>query len=134
MQQAHWLLRLALASVFIYHGYDKFFVTGAANFATMMGLNEVVAYLVALAELAGGILVLVGGFTNSLVTRLGALVTIPVMLGAIFMVHLKPGFKWAFTASPTHPMGGIEFQVVLVLVALYLVIVGNGESAPSSEA
>ncbi len=134
MQQAHWLLRLALASVFIYHGYEKLFIFGVGNFAAMMQLNEVVTYLVILAELGGGILVLVGGLTNSALTRLGALATLPVMLGAIFTVHLKPGFQWSFIASETHPMGGIEFQVVLILVALYFVVVGNGEPAAAAPA
>jgi len=126
---AHWLLRLALASVFLYHGLEKFFVMGIGGFATMMGLPEFVAALVALAEVAGGGLILIGGVTTGIVTRLGALATIPVMLGAIFMVHLQSGFRWSFTPSETHPLGGAEFQVVLVLIALYFLIVGNGDEA-----
>jgi putative oxidoreductase len=126
---AHWLLRLALASVFLYHGFEKFFVMGIGGFSTMMNLPEFVGALVALAEVAGGALILVGGLTTSLVTRLGALATIPVMLGAIFMAHLAPGFQWSFVASATHPMGGIEFQVTLILVALYFLAVGNGNES-----
>ena len=44
------------------------------------------------------------------------------MLGAIAMVHWP---RWSFVASDTHPMGGMEFQVTLVLVSLYLLIKGN---------
>ncbi|MBN1540991.1 DoxX family protein [candidate division KSB1 bacterium] len=111
---AHWLLRVALASVFIYHGFMKFPVGG---FAQAMGMPVFVALLVALAELGGGILVLVGGFTKDIVTRLGALAIVPVMLGAIFMVHLKNGWNIM--------NGGAEFVTVLLLVALYFVIKGN---------
>jgi putative oxidoreductase len=56
-------------------------------------------------------------------TRLAALATIPVLVGAIVMVHWG---QWSFVASETHPMGGMEFQVVLLLMALYFVIRGNG--------
>ena len=77
---APWLLRIALASVFIYHGLAKFPVSG---FAQAMGFPFIVALLVTLAEVGGGLLVLIGGFTKEIVTRLGALAIIPVMLGAI---------------------------------------------------
>ena len=82
----------------------------------------VVLLLVALAETAGGILILVGGFLSDIVTRVGALLIVPVMLGAIAMVHWP---QWSFAPSETHPMGGMEFQVTLTLLALYFVIKGN---------
>lgn len=56
------------------------------------------------------------------VTRLGAAMIIPVMLGAIVMVHWG---QWNFLPSQTHPNGGIEFQVALLLVSLYFVAKGN---------
>ena len=55
-------------------------------------------------------------------TRLAALATIPVLIGAIVLVHWG---QWSFVATETHPMGGMEFQVVLLLMALYFVIRGN---------
>jgi len=91
-----------------------------------MGLPEFVAYLVVLAELGGGILVLAGGFMNSMVTRLGALATIPVMVGAIVKAHWG---RWSFTPAEGFPMGGMEFQTVLILVALYLLIKGNSTAS-----
>lgn len=117
---AHWALRLALASVFLFHGIYKF--TDLAGFAQMMQMPEFVALLVALAETVGGVLVIAGGFTKDWITRLAALMFIPVLIGAIFMVHWP---QWNFVASATHKMGGMEFQVVLLLIALYLVITGN---------
>ncbi len=124
-RHAHWALRVALASVFLYHGLDKFGNLG--GFAEMTGLPVAVALLVALAEAGGGLLVFLGGFLKDWMTRLGALAIIPVMLGAIFMVHWG---QWSFMATETHPMGGMEFQVTLLLIAVYLAIKGNGVNQP----
>ncbi len=117
---AHWLLRIALASVFLYHGILKVMALG--GFVEMSGLPMPVAALVAFAEVAGGAGIIVGAFTNDLITRLAALAIVPVMLGAIFMVHWG---QWNFLASDSHPMGGIEFQAVLLLIALYFLVTGN---------
>ncbi len=117
---AHWALRVALASVFLYHGIGK--LTGLEQFAGMSGLPFIIALFVALAEVGGGALVVVGAFTRDWITRVGAALIIPVMIGAVFMVHWP---QWSFVASESHPMGGMEFQVTLLLVALYLVIKGN---------
>jgi putative oxidoreductase len=38
--------------------------------------------------------------------------------------------RWNFLPSETHPMGGIEFQVVLGLIMLYIVITGNKGIGP----
>ena len=117
---AHWALRVALASVFIFHGVGK--LAGVEQFAQMMNLSYVVALLVALAEFGGGVLVLAGGLTRSWVTRLGASFFIPVMIGAITMVHWG---QWSFVANEAYPMGGSEFQVTLLLISIYLLIKGN---------
>lgn len=118
---AHWLLRIGLASVFLYHGIGKF--ADLAGFSAMMELPVFIAALVALAEVGGSLLLLAGGWLkHDLATRLGAAAFIPVMLGAIAMVHWP---RWSFVASDTHPMGGMEFQVVLLLISLYLVLRGN---------
>jgi len=73
--------------------------------------------------------VLFGGFGTTklfdLATRIGAALNIPVMLGAISIVHWG---QWNFVPSETHAMGGFQFQAVLLLVMLYLVIVGNRDA------
>lgn len=119
-QQAHWALRLALASVFLYHGLTKF--PNLSGTAEMMGLPVVVFALVALAEAVGGALIIVGAFTKDIVTRLGGLLLIPPMLGAISMVHWG---RWSFTPAEGFPMGGMEFQVTLLLLSVYFVLRGN---------
>jgi putative oxidoreductase len=122
---AHWLLRVALASVFLFHGIGKFM--DLAGTAQMMG-GMPMAVLAAVMETGGGVLILAGGFGNDLLTRLGGLLIAPVMVGAIAMVHWG---QWSFAPSDTHPMGGMEFQVTLLMIALYFVLVGNSVPQPA---
>ena len=123
-KNAHWLLRIALASVFIYHGVLK--LLNLEGFAQMLPISYLQVVLVAAAETAGGLLILLGGVGESklsdLATRIGAALNLPVMLGAITLVHWG---QWNFVPSATHPMGGMQFQVVLTLIMLYFVITGN---------
>lgn len=116
----HWLLRVGLASVFLYHGIGKAMDIGA--FSQMMGLPMPVAVLVTLAELAGGAGIIVGAFTKDVITRLAGLAIAPVMLGAIVIVHWG---RWNFMAAEGYPAGGMEFQFVLLMIALYFLVVGN---------
>jgi len=129
-KNAHWLLRIALASVLVYHGVLKFL--DLEGFAQMLPISYLQVVLVALAETGGGLLVLAGGFAldriSGLATRVGAALNIPVIIGAITIVHWG---QWNFVPSETHPMGGFEFQAVLLLLLLYLVFTGNGASATS---
>ena len=117
---AHWLLRISLAGVFIFHGIGK--VMNLGGFSEMLGLSLSVVALVTFAELAGGVGIIVGAFTKDLITRLAGLALAPVLLGAIFMVHWG---RWNFTPAEGFPMGGMEFQVVLLLMALYFLVMGN---------
>ncbi len=95
----------------------------------MMGLPILLAGLVTFAEVAGGLGILIGGFGKELITRLAALAMIPVLLGAIVMVH---GPRWNFVPAEGYPMGGMEFQVVLALIATYFLIVGNAQPAKAA--
>ncbi len=117
---AHWLLRIGFAGVFLFHGIGKVMMFG--GFSQMMGLPTPVAALVTLAEVAAGVGIIVGAFTNDLITRLAGLAVVPVLLGAIFMVHWG---RWNFTPAEGFPMGGMEFQVVLLLMALFFLVMGN---------
>lgn len=123
-KNAHWSLRIALASVFVYHGVLKFL--NLEGFAQMLPISYLQVVLVAAAETGGGLLVLIGGFGNDkiydLATRIGAALNLPVIVGAIAMIHWG---QWNFVPSESHPMGGFEFQAVLILIMLYLVAIGN---------
>ncbi len=121
---AHWFMRLTISSVVIYHGVLKFM--NLEGFSQMLQLSFSVVVLVALAEVVGGTLILLGGFSrdqkSDLMTRVGALLTIPVLIGAITLVHWG---RWNFVPSEDFPMGGMEFQVTLLLICIYLLLKGN---------
>ena len=125
---AHWLMRLTIPSVFIYHGVLKF--TNLEGFSEMLQLSLFVVVLVALAEVVGGALILLGGFSgdqkSDLMTRVGALLCIPVLIGAIALYHWG---SWNFVPSEGFPMGGMEFQVTLLLICGYLLLKGNNINA-----
>jgi putative oxidoreductase len=112
---AHWGIRLSLAATFIYHGLGKFPPDG---FAQGMGLPLPVAWLVALGEVGAG-LALIGGavLARDILTRLGGLLVIVIMIGAIFMVHLKNGFSVSNS--------GYEFQLLMLVTGLYFLLKGN---------
>lgn len=127
---AHWFLRIALASVFLYHGLTKF--PALQGLSEMMGMPVFVVALLAIAETAGGLLVLLGGVGKDWMTRLGGLLILPVMLGAIFMVHLQHG--WNSVNMGTGNMGrGMEFQFTLLMIALYFAARGNQDSAATAD-
>jgi len=125
-RHGHWLLRAALASVFLFHGVDKFLGSGIAGFAQAMDLPVMIALLVALGEVGGGIFILLGGvvagLAGAVITRLGAAGMIVILLGAVFIAHWG---QWHFMATATHPMGGMQFQVTLAMMSAYMLIKGN---------
>ena len=108
----HWGLRLSLAATFIYHGATKLPVEGP-----MMGMPAAMVWMLALAELAAGVMLIAGAFGKDMLTRAGALIVIVVMVGAIAMVHAKNGFNVM--------NGGMEFQILMLVTALYLASKGN---------
>lgn len=120
---AHWALRLAVAGVFIYHGLAKF--PNLSGMAAMMGVPVALWAIVAVMETLGGLLIVVGAFTKDIITRIGGLLIIPPMLGAIATVHWG---QWSFMPSESHPIGGMEFQTVMLLIGVYFVLRGNGDS------
>jgi len=121
---AHWFLRIAIASVFMYHGIDKF--PKLEGVSEMLGMSVPAVFLLAAVETGGGLSMVLSGLMKDRLgdigTRLAALALIPVMLGAIIMVHWG---QWTFMATETHPMGGMEFQVTLLMTLLYMLVKGN---------
>lgn len=125
---AHWFLRIAVAAVFLYHGFTKFGTLD--DFAAMMGLTVAGSFVVALAECTAGILILAGGAQTDYAdgaSRLGGLLILPVMLGAIIKVH---GGRWSFTPADGFPMGGAEFQTLLLMIGLFFVLRGRPAYGP----
>ena len=116
----HWLLRLALASVFVIHGIGNFM--NLDGFAAAMHVSSLVALLLVLGEIGGGILVLCGGFLGGEMTRLGALLLIPVLLMIMFMTQMG---DMSLSISRVHVVSGMEYLLVLLLVSVYVFLKGN---------
>ena len=112
----HWGLRLSLAATFLYHGATKMPVEGP-----MMGMPAAMVWMLALAEVAAGVLLIAGAFGKEILTRIGALIVIVVMVGAIALVHAKNGFNVM--------NGGMEFQILMLVTGLYLAAKGNDAQA-----
>lgn len=125
---APWFIRLPFAAVFLYHGLGK--LAAPAEMAAGMGAPVMMIVMVGLAEVLAGIGAIAGGIKGApkrdLVTRLSGLAAAPVMMGAIAMVHWP---RWALTPSESHPMGGMEFQVTLLGLAIYFMLTGVKEEA-----
>ena len=111
---------MAVASVFLFHGAGN--VLTLQNSAETLELSIAVVFMVGIAELLAAVALLVGPFSNSLVTRFGALMMILILLSAIVMVHWG---RRSFTPAEGFRMGGMEFQVVLMLIAGYFLFKGN---------
>ncbi len=131
---AHWFLRLSISGVFIFHGVLKFMTLEGSS--QMLQLSISIMALVAVAEVVGGALILLGGFSgdqkSDLMTRVGALLCLPVLIGAIVLYHWG---RWNFVPAENFPLGGMEFQVTLLLICIYILSKGNNINAgavPSS--
>jgi putative oxidoreductase len=111
------LIRIASGLAFIYHGsailFGAFGGPGLQGFSAFTHMPLAVAFLVGLAQLAGGVAILTG-----VLTRLGAACVAIVMLGAIVLVHLPLGYDVT--------KGGMEYALTQLLVALALLIAGPG--------
>jgi putative oxidoreductase len=114
------LIRLSLGSVLLSHGLLKlvvFTVPGTVAFFASLGLPAIFAYLTIFAEIAGGIAILLG-----LYSRLVALLSLPILLGAVW-VHSGNG--WLFSAEG----GGWEYPLLLVVLAIVVAMQGGGAFA-----
>lgn len=115
-------LRLGLGIVFVLHGWQKFDSGPATGFGGMLtGLEvpapEITAWLVTIAELVGGILLLLG-----LLTRLATLPLIATMIGAIILVKADVGI----IAGPDAGSAGAELDIALLAGLVALLLIGPG--------
>lgn len=112
--------RLVLGSILLSHGLLKvlvFTIPGTVGYFESLGLPASVAYLTIFGELAGGTAILLG-----LYTRLAALLSLPILLGALW-THAGNG--WLFSNAG----GGWEFPLLLVFLAVAVAFQGNGPFA-----
>lgn len=120
---AHWILRATLLAVLFSNGV--LMDLGAGNVKTAFTSLSLWGVLSGLA-VAGALLLLAGGFgyqrLGDLATRVGAALNIPALMGAVWAQRLH-GLD--ILASDNRGMAGVEFQVTLIILLLFLVFNGN---------
>lgn len=126
---AHWLPRLSLAAIFIYHGFPK--VAMAGDVAAMMGMPMVMVLMLGIVEIGGALLLLWGGFGPEWATRLAGLMFTVVMIGAIAMVHAQ--FGWNSINMGDNGGRGMEFQVLIIATSLLYAFKGNALNEKTDE-
>jgi putative oxidoreductase len=114
------LLRVSSGALFIAHGLMKVFVftiPGTVGYFESLGLPGFFAYLTILAEVGGGLALILG-----VATRTVALALIPVLLGATW-VHSGNG--WVFSSEG----GGWEFPLFWAVIQVAIALLGSGAFA-----
>jgi putative oxidoreductase len=119
------VLRISLASIFVLHGWTKFFGEEISFFQEMLRMAgweipALVLLLVALLEFGGGLLLMIG-----LLTRVAAALLACEMLIAVGLFHLRQGFF--IVAVPSVPLAyGFEYHVALIGGLVALALTGSG--------
>jgi putative oxidoreductase len=114
------VLRLSLGVMFLSHGLLKllvFTLPGTVQFFESVGIPGPLAYVVTIAELGAGVLLILG-----LYTRWVALATIPILLGAA-SVHWGNG--WVFSGKG----GGWEYPIFWAVTLFVQYLLGDGAYA-----
>jgi putative oxidoreductase len=111
------VLRLVLGVIMIGHGYSKVFggLSHHAQFISSLGLPGWLAYISAVTEFFGGLLVIAG-----LLTRCVSLAILIDLGVAIAKVHWKHGLLGE---------GGYQFPLALAAISFALVFFGGGPMA-----
>jgi putative oxidoreductase len=116
------VLRISLGAMFLAHGLLlKVFVftpAGTAGFFESLGLPGALAYLTIAAETVGGLLLIAG-----VGTRYVSAALIPVLLGALVLVHGDKG--WVFSNAG----GGWEYPAFLIAASVAQWFLGDGAYA-----
>lgn len=116
------VLRVAVGGVMVAHGYNHFFrggkIAGTAGWFESLGMRpgKLHAWLASLAELGGGICLILG-----LLTPFGAAAVIGTMSVALITNHLKNGF-FIFNEGE-----GWEYVAILVAAGVAISALGAGE-------
>jgi len=118
------LLRVSLGTMYLTHSLvlkvATFGMAGTVQFFESLGLPGWTAYATVIAEVVGGLLLVLG-----IGSRYVALALTPILLGAVW-VHAGNG--WVFSA----PNGGWEYPVYLIVLSIAQALLGDGAYALSS--
>ena len=122
------MLRIPLGLIFMAHGSQKLLglfggkglTATFAGFERDLGIPAIFTLLAIIAEFGGGF-----GILTGFLTRLSAAGISAVMLVAIYKIHWAHGFflNMNCLAGRGH---GIEYNIALLGIALYLMIAGGG--------
>lgn len=127
------VLRVTLGGIFLMHGYLAFFVFtpgGMTTFNASQGIPfpAVTAWFVIFGHFLGGASLVFG-----LLTRLGALVHVVIMAGAVYFVHLDQGFFLkgiiVDAAAGKAIAGGYEYAFTLLANSIAMLLLGGGPLA-----
>jgi len=108
----HWGLRASIGAIFIIHSLKKFDPSWQ-EWLISIGIPPEMQLPIALAELIGGILLLIG-----VLTRVTGAIFAVILLGAIFHIRWENGF-WISN-------GGWEWDLVMLAVVLAIIAAGPG--------
>jgi len=75
--------------------------------------GQLIARYIGLAHLAGGVMLTIG-----ILTRAAALAQLPILMGAVFLVHLREGL---FTKSPN-----LELAILTLFLLVLITAYGGG--------
>jgi putative oxidoreductase len=124
-------LRLALGVVFVMHAYEQVFVLGPRDVAATILRQGFPASVVPLlvwynigVQALGGVLIAVG-----LWTRVAAVLAMPILFGAFFLLHLPQGF---FMRGAIREAGeraaavGYELSFLVLACTIAVALIGAG--------
>jgi putative oxidoreductase len=114
------LLRLISGGLFVAHGLTKVFVftiPGTVGYFESLGLPGFIAYFTIVAELFGGLALLLGVATR--------LVSVPLVALLLGVVWAHSGNGWGFTNAG----GGWEFPLFWAAAQAAIGLLGNGALA-----
>jgi len=125
------LLRVVLGVIYVMHGHAALLVQGPARVAALMqnamGLPfaAVGVWYLIVAHLVGGVLMILG-----IHTRWAALANVPVLLCAVFLLHLSQGFFMSVAVVNGVPrVIGLEFPLLVLVATIAQVLLGGGALA-----
>lgn len=127
------VLRVTLGIIFLMHGYLGGFVftpSGITAFNASKGipLPAITAWFIILGHFLGGVSLVLG-----FLARIGALVHVAIMGGAVYFVHLEQGFFMSGiivdAAAGKAIASGYEYPFVLFMASVAILLLGSGPLA-----
>ena len=126
------VLRIVLGVIFVMHGWYAWAILGPRELADLMlrvgnppGLSDGLAWYAIVAQLLGGLLLIVGFHTPWV-----ALGLVPITAGGLFLFRWPQGF-FLHAAVFDQPagrvvVGGFEYSLLILIATLALVMTGGG--------